>query len=72
MQKDIDDMLQQRYIDSDGSKLTSGEVYIRLEWVDNLNQIKPYINEAYYLRLKKHTSFTMTDGLIIFYDSYKY
>jgi hypothetical protein len=53
MQKEIDDLLKHKYIETDSSRLTDGEVYIRLEWVDSLEQIKPFIDEAYYLRLKK-------------------
>ncbi|PEC50295.1 hypothetical protein [Bacillus sp. AFS096315] len=53
MQNEIDKMLKRNYKDTDHTKLTPGEVYVRLEWIDNLDQIKPFINEAYYLRLKK-------------------
>lgn len=53
MQEKIDRLLNKKYIDSDSIKLTPGEAYIRLEWVDNLDRIIPFIDEAYYLRLKK-------------------
>lgn len=49
MQEQIDQMLQRRFITKSP---TPGEVYIRLEWVKNLDQIKPFIDQAYYLRLK--------------------
>ncbi|MCM3665833.1 hypothetical protein M3204_15550 [Mesobacillus subterraneus] len=53
MQEKMDLMLSKKYKDSDSIKLTPGEVYIRLEWVGNLDQIIPFIDEAYYLRLEK-------------------
>ncbi|WP_429310056.1 hypothetical protein [Paenibacillus mucilaginosus] len=53
MQKDIDDLLGRRFVEKDKTTLTPGEAYIRLEWVDNLEQIKPYIDEAYGLRLMR-------------------
>lgn len=53
MQKIIDDTLTRKYEESDRIKLTPGEIYIRLEWVKNLEQIIPFIDEAYHLRLKK-------------------
>jgi hypothetical protein len=56
MQEKIDLMLSKKYKDSDSIKLTPGEVYIRLEWVGNLDQIIPFIDEAYYLRLEKAES----------------
>lgn len=49
MQKEIDHLLKYPYTE----RVTAGEVYIRLELVDSLEQIKPFIDEAYYLRLKK-------------------
>ncbi|NOU99488.1 hypothetical protein GC097_05535 [Paenibacillus sp. LMG 31457] len=49
MQEQINQMLQRRFITRTP---TSGEVYIRLEWVKNLDQIKPFIDQAYYLRMK--------------------
>ncbi|MCS0824701.1 hypothetical protein NX029_12030 [Cytobacillus firmus] len=53
MQQEIDDVLQKNYTDTDGTKPTPGEAYIRLEWVENLEQILPFIDKAYYLRLLK-------------------
>jgi hypothetical protein len=53
MQKEIANILQKKYEESDRVKLTPGEVYIRLEWVDNFEQIITTIDEAYYLRLMK-------------------
>lgn len=53
MQKKIDFLLGQVYEKSDRVKLTPGEVYIRLEWVNNLDQIIRFIDEAYELRLQK-------------------
>lgn len=49
----IDELLQRNYQDTDGTKLTPGEAYIRLEWVDNLEEIIPFIDKAYELRLLK-------------------
>ncbi|MDR7074172.1 hypothetical protein [Fictibacillus barbaricus] len=51
MQKEIDQILGQEYQKTDNTVLTPGEVYIRLEWVEDLSQIKPFIDEAYQLRL---------------------
>jgi hypothetical protein len=51
MQKEIDRVLKHDYQSTDNSTLTPGEVYIRLEWVEDLSQIKPFIDEAYRLRL---------------------
>jgi hypothetical protein len=56
MQEKIDLMLNKKYKDSDPIKLTPGEVYIRLEWVENLDQIIPFIDEAYYFRLEMAVS----------------
>lgn len=53
MQEKIDWLLNKKYINSDSIKLTAGEAYIRLELVDNLEQIIPFIDEAYSLRLEK-------------------
>ncbi|WP_226672085.1 DUF6946 family protein [Rossellomorea aquimaris] len=53
MQKEIDKLLGHVYEESDKGKLTPGEVYIRLEWVDTLEQITRFIDEAYNLRLHK-------------------
>jgi hypothetical protein len=53
MQKSINEMLSKIYADSEHVKPTPGEAYIHIEWVDNLKQIIPLIDEAYYLRLKK-------------------
>ncbi|WP_430787206.1 hypothetical protein VBD025_15835 [Virgibacillus flavescens] len=53
MQKEIDDLLGHSYGKSDGTRPTPGEVYIRLEWVDNLELITNFINKAYSLRLQK-------------------
>ncbi|MEH6990903.1 hypothetical protein [Cytobacillus firmus] len=53
MQHEIDVILQRSYRDTDGTKLTPGEAYIRLEWVDNLEEIIPFIDKAYELRLLK-------------------
>lgn len=33
MQHEIDELLQRKYQDTDGTKLTPGEAYIRLEWL---------------------------------------
>jgi hypothetical protein len=52
MQKEIDALLNHKYEDTD-QNFTAGEAYIRLEWVDNVEQIKPFIDEAYHLRLKR-------------------
>ena len=53
MQKEIDELLGHIYEESDSGTLTPGEVYIRLEWVEDLEQISRYIDEAYNLRLQK-------------------
>jgi hypothetical protein len=53
MQKEIDELLGRVYKETDRGKLTPGEVYIRLEWVRDLEQIKKFIDEAYELRLQK-------------------
>ncbi|MFI8684687.1 DUF6946 family protein [Rossellomorea sp. NPDC077527] len=53
MQKEIDKLLGSVYKESDKGKLTPGEVYIRLEWVDTLEQITRFIDEAYNFRLQK-------------------
>ena len=53
MQKEIDELLGHRYEKSDLARLTPGEVYIRLEWVGNLEDITRFIDEAYELRLQK-------------------
>ncbi|MED1863956.1 hypothetical protein P4V41_10890 [Fictibacillus nanhaiensis] len=53
MQNEIDALLGKKYEDTDNIRLTSGEVYIRLEWVQDLGQIKPFIDESYKLRLEK-------------------
>lgn len=50
---EIDELLKRNYKDTDGTKLTPGEAYIRLEWVDNLEEIIPFIDKAYELRLLK-------------------
>ncbi|WP_230980723.1 DUF6946 family protein [Rossellomorea arthrocnemi] len=52
MQKEIDELLGHVYEESDKGRLTPGEVYIRLEWVDTLGQITRFIDEAYNLRLQ--------------------
>jgi hypothetical protein len=54
MQKEINSILNHRYEDTDNTKLTPGEVYIRLEWVNDINQILPFIDEAYQLRLETY------------------
>lgn len=53
MQKEIDELLGFPYTSTDRIKLTPGEVYIRLEKVSSLEQIKAYIDKAYELRLQK-------------------
>lgn len=53
IQQEIDELLQRDYQDTDGTKSTPGEAYIRLEWVDNLEDIIPFIDKAYELRLLK-------------------
>jgi hypothetical protein len=53
MQKEIDELLGNVYEKSDPSRLTPGEVYIRLEWVDELEQITRFIDKAYAMRLQK-------------------
>ncbi|WP_257535496.1 hypothetical protein [Mesobacillus foraminis] len=53
MQKEIDILLKHNFSDSDGGTPTDGEAYIRLEWVNNLELITPFIDEAYKLRLIK-------------------
>jgi len=50
VQREIDNLLNRNYSDTDGTKPTKGEAYIRLEWVDDLDSIKIFIDEAYYLR----------------------
>ncbi|WP_371069475.1 hypothetical protein [Sediminibacillus sp. JSM 1682029] len=51
MQKEINQLLGRKYEKSDRIRLTPGEVYIRLEWVHDIEQIKPFIDKAYQLRL---------------------
>jgi hypothetical protein len=51
VQKEIDELLGHVYEKSDRGRLTPGEVYIRLEWVENLVQITRFIDMAYELRL---------------------
>ncbi|WP_165976436.1 hypothetical protein [Bacillus salipaludis] len=53
MQKEIDDLFGHVYEKSDPMRLTPGEVYIMLEWIDDLKQIIKDIDEAYELRLQK-------------------
>jgi hypothetical protein len=53
VQKEIDELLGHVYEKSDRGRLTPGEVYIRLEWVENLEQITRFIDIAYELRLQK-------------------
>ncbi|QIZ11017.1 hypothetical protein HFZ78_18595 [Priestia megaterium] len=53
LQKEIDDLLGHVYEKSDSVSLTPGELYIRLEWVDNLEQITSFIDKAYEMRLRK-------------------
>ncbi|MGY3718722.1 DUF6946 family protein [Sutcliffiella cohnii] len=53
MQSEIDELLGRKYEETDRGRLTPGEVYIRLEWVDSLNQIKGFIDQAYGMRLEK-------------------
>jgi hypothetical protein len=53
MQREIDELLGHVYEKFDPIKLTPGEVYIRLEWVDKLEMITRFIDEAYKLRLQK-------------------
>ncbi|MFI8577550.1 DUF6946 family protein [Rossellomorea aquimaris] len=53
MQKEIDELLGHVYEESDTGRLTAGEVYIRLEWVDSLEQITRFIDKAYTLRMQK-------------------
>ncbi|WP_342615447.1 DUF6946 family protein [Peribacillus frigoritolerans] len=53
IQKEIDELLGNVYEKSDQTRLTPGEVYIRLEWVDNLEQIASFIDKAYEMRLQK-------------------
>ncbi|WP_233522703.1 DUF6946 family protein [Peribacillus glennii] len=53
IQMDIDELLGNEYEKSDLTRLTPGEVYIRLEWVDNIEQIVSYIDKAYEMRLQK-------------------
>lgn len=52
MQRVIDELLGHIYEETDKG-LTPGEVYIRLEWVDHLDQITSYIDKAYEMRLQK-------------------
>ncbi|MCU1808301.1 hypothetical protein NVV31_23300 [Cytobacillus firmus] len=53
MQHEINELLQRNYQDTDDTRLTPGEAYIRLEWVDNFEEIIPFIDKAYELRLLK-------------------
>jgi virulence-associated protein VapD len=53
LQMEIDQLLGHVYKESDQSSLTPGEVYIRLEWVDNLEQITSFIDKTYEMRLQK-------------------
>lgn len=53
IQKEIDELLGYEYEKSNLVRLTPGEVYIRLEWVDNLEQITCFIDRAYKMRLQK-------------------
>jgi hypothetical protein len=53
VQKEIDELLGHVYEKSDHGRLTPGEVYIRLEWVENLEQITRFIDMAYEMRLQK-------------------
>ncbi|THE11893.1 hypothetical protein E1I69_13390 [Bacillus timonensis] len=53
MQQEVDELLGHVYENTDSSRLTPGEVYIRLEWVDCLEQITRFIDTAYALRLQK-------------------
>ncbi|PFP22712.1 hypothetical protein COJ96_25245 [Bacillus sp. AFS073361] len=51
MQDEIDTMLKRKFDRKEYEyKKYPHETYIRLEWVDNFEQIKPFINQAYYLR----------------------
>jgi hypothetical protein len=52
MQKEIDKLLGYIYGNTDRTRLTPGEVYIRLEWVDNLEDITSFIDKAYEMRLQ--------------------
>lgn len=63
MQKEIDDLLGHVYEESDPAKLTPGEVYIRLEWVENLEQITRFIDKAYELRLQKQSTIGSNDRM---------
>ncbi|WP_257985228.1 hypothetical protein [Bacillus sp. T33-2] len=53
MQKELDELLGYKYTDTDNTRLTPGEIYVRLEKVKSLGQIIPYVDQAYYLRLEK-------------------
>jgi DNA polymerase sigma len=53
MQSDIDRLLGYIYEETDSVMFTPGEVYLRLEWVDSLEQITGFIDEAYRMRLLK-------------------
>ncbi|MCA1054330.1 hypothetical protein LCM10_04965 [Rossellomorea aquimaris] len=53
MQRELDELLGHAFEDSHSGRPTPGEVYIKLEWVDSLEQIKRFIDEAYKLRIKK-------------------
>jgi hypothetical protein len=53
MQREIDELLGHVYEKFYPIKLTPGEVYIRLEWVDKLEIITRFIDEAYKWRLQK-------------------
>lgn len=50
VQREIDQLLHKNFSDTDGTKPTKGEAYIRLEWVNDIDSIKTFIDEAYYLR----------------------
>ncbi|MFE8701553.1 hypothetical protein ACFYKX_13190 [Cytobacillus sp. FJAT-54145] len=53
IQKEIDELLGKEYEKTDSIRLTPGEVYIRLEWVNNIEQKIRFIDKAYELRLQK-------------------
>ena len=53
IQTEIDELLGNVYEKFDLTSLTPGEVYIKLEWVDNLEQIASFIDKAYEMRLQK-------------------
>jgi hypothetical protein len=51
VQKEIDTLLDRKFDRKDYEiEKYPHEAYIRLEWVDNFEQIKPYIDLAYNLR----------------------